>query len=170
MYSIKTKRLLLSHLKESEISPLKRMLSDPAVTRHLFAGKPMSSEEVDSFIEMGFMKQSENFGLGSVCDLATNNFVGFAGIIPCEYAEPGNFEFGCAFQKSAWGKGYAKEIGRAQILYAFENLDIDQLFALAHPDNEASNRALVKLGLKLLKEIQTKERGERLLYCIERHS
>ncbi|VBB46553.1 conserved hypothetical protein [uncultured Desulfatiglans sp.] len=169
MYSIKTERLLLSNLKDFEKSTLKSMLSDPSVMKHLFAGRPMSSEEADVFIDNYFMKQNGNTGLGSVCDLDEKKFIGFAGIIPCEYVDTGKeFEFGFAFQDISWGKGYATEIGRAQIDYAFKHLDIDRLFALAHPNNVASNKVLLKLGMKMLKNIEIKERGERMVYTIER--
>jgi len=145
------------------------MLSDPSVMRHLFAGRPMSSEEADVLIDQYFMKQNDNTGLGSVFDLAEKKFIGFAGIIPCEYVDTKKeFEFGFAFQDISWGKGYATEIGRAQIDYAFKNLDIDRLFALAHPNNVASNKVLLKLGMKMLKNIEIRERGARMVYTIER--
>jgi len=170
MYLIKTKRLLLSNLKESEKISLKSMLKDSSVMRYLLTDKPMSSEEVDVFIEEKFMKQNDNIGLGSICNLATNNFVGFAGIIPCKYVGTKYFEFGFAFQKVSWNKGYATEIGRAQIRYAFENLNINRLFALAHPHNITSNKVLIKLGMKVLRNIETKEGNERILYCIEHYT
>jgi [ribosomal protein S5]-alanine N-acetyltransferase len=86
----------------------------------------------------------------------------------CQYLGVEDFEFGFALNEDSWGKGYAAEIGRAQIKYGFANLPVDRLLALSHPRNVASLKVIEDIGMRFLKEILTEQRGPRLVYAIER--
>ena len=86
----------------------------------------------------------------------------------CQYLGVEDFEFGVALQEDSWGKGYAREICEAHIKYGFENLGIDRVLALAHPQNVASLKVIENMGMRFLKEILTEERGPRRVYVIQR--
>jgi RimJ/RimL family protein N-acetyltransferase len=57
-------------------------------------------------------------------------------------------EFGYWMTKSAWGRGYATEAGRALVANARESLRLKRLVAGHFLDNPASGRVLAKLGFK----------------------
>ena len=167
---IKTERLVLTQLQDNHLAALHQMLFDPTVMQWLFSGKPMNKDEREHLINTSFTFGDELTGLGALIETSTQQFVGFAGLLPCNFVNTKSYELGFALQKNSWGKGYATEIGKAQIRFAFEHFQIDQLFALAHPENAGSYTVLEKIGMQHLKTLETQERGERHLYAIHRQN
>ena len=53
---------------------------------------------------------------------------------------------------SAWGQGYATEIGRALKRYAFEERGLGRIVALIEPENANSERVALKMGMTLERE------------------
>lgn len=72
-------------------------------------------------------------------------FLGCGGLRPYDL-ENGVYEFGVHLLPSAWGQGYATEVGKAVMAYAFESLQAKGLFAGHHPENRGSEQMLLKLG------------------------
>ena len=63
----------------------------------------------------------------------------------------------------------ATEIGKTQIEFAFNTLDVQELFGLTHPENAVSIKVLQgKLGLKHLGKIELDGRGPREIFSITR--
>jgi ribosomal-protein-alanine N-acetyltransferase len=56
-------------------------------------------------------------------------------------------EVGYRLAPDAWGRGYATEGARALVRYGFDQLGLDRIIGLTHPDNAASQRVLQKAGL-----------------------
>ncbi len=166
---IETERLLLRGLRPRDVDFLIAMLSEPRVMKWLFSGVPMDHDSAKSFLESEFTFGKKPIGLGSLFERNPERLIGFAGIIPCRYLDREDFEFGFALREDSWGKGYAKEIGRAQIEYSFNNLKADRLLALAHPQNLASLKVLETIGMRFLKEISTDKRGPRCVYLTEKY-
>lgn len=167
-FSMETHRLLLRGLKDPDIDLLIELLGNPRVMHWLFSGRPVAPPAARSFIDREFTLGDKGFGLGTLCEKSPERFVGFAGIIPCQYLGINDFEFGVALKEDSWGKGYAREFAEAQIKYGFENLPADRLLALAHPQNVASLKVMEDMGMRFLKEILIEERGPRRVYFIER--
>ena len=165
--TIETERLVLRELRDSVMEPLMEMLSAPLVMRWLFGAAPMTVDEARRFVSENFTFGKQAYGLGVLCTKETDHFVGFAGLLPCRYLYEDDFELGFALREDSWGKGYATEIGAAQVEYGFKNFDVTRLLGLAHPQNIASLRTLEKIGMKLIKTIHTDQRGPRCLYIIK---
>lgn len=53
---------------------------------------------------------------------------------------------------SAWGQGYATEIGRPLKRYAFEERGLGRNVALIEPENASSERVALKMGMTLERE------------------
>jgi RimJ/RimL family protein N-acetyltransferase len=79
--------------------------------------------------------------------LSTGEFIGCGGLHPCR-PEERVFELGVHLQVAYWGDGYASEVARAVIDYAFHQLNSSALFAGHHPKNYGSRRVLEKLGFQ----------------------
>ena len=62
-----------------------------------------------------------------------------------------------AFAPEAQGKGYAPELGRAALAFAFEIAKLDRVVAITRLDNIASQRSLEKFGMVREREITTDE-------------
>ena len=79
--------------------------------------------------------------------------------MPCSALDGNDYELGFVLRREAWGKGYAKEIGVAQLEYGFRTTDRDRLLAQVRPSNKASVNALRKLGMSFVKEYERPQRG-----------
>lgn len=76
----------------------------------------------------------------------TGNYIGEAGIISCN-KEANRCVIGYNLLPQYWHKGYATEITKGIIKFAFEELGYERVEALAIEDNGASCRVLEKSGL-----------------------
>jgi RimJ/RimL family protein N-acetyltransferase len=168
-HTIETERLILREFRDGDTQSLLEMLSAPTIMRWLFGAAPMTADEARHFINENFVFGKHAYGLGVLCVKETEYFVGLAGLLSCRYLYEDDFELGFALREDAWGKGYATEIGMAQIAYGFKNFDVRRLLGLAHPQNMASLHTLEKIGMKLLKTINVDQRGPRRVYTIKRN-
>lgn len=78
----------------------------------------------------------------------TDEFIGEAGIISYN-SNADRCTIGYNLLPQFWNKGYATEISRELVSYAFEKLGTERVEALAMKNNAASCRVLEKSGLKL---------------------
>jgi ketosteroid isomerase-like protein len=53
-----------------------------------------------------------------------------------------------------WGQGFATEAGQAGLRYGFDELGVESIVGIVHPENKASQRVLEKLGLRLTQRTQ----------------
>ena len=167
MKLITTMNLLLRPFEPSDFDTLSAILADAEVMQLVLSGTAYSQAESAKFIEDNFLAyESNDIGLGVLCERFNQRIVGFAGIIDYQYAEKGAVEIGFVLAKFAHGRGYATEIGRALMKYALDELKHDRLYATVHPNNSPSNRVMEKLGMKAVNRIEARDRGARLIYCI----
>ncbi len=60
------------------------------------------------------------------------------------------YDLGYRLKTQYWGQGYATETAFAFLEYAFEKLNISEVYAMANIDNAGSNNVLRKAGLKFI--------------------
>jgi RimJ/RimL family protein N-acetyltransferase len=84
--------------------------------------------------------------LWAVCDPATGDLMGVCGFRPSESNEP---ELLFGFWPRYWGQGIANECARAVIAYAFDILQAPVIVAATDVPNDASIRALQRLGMMM---------------------
>jgi RimJ/RimL family protein N-acetyltransferase len=70
-------------------------------------------------------------------------------------------ELGWALLFEHWGKGYATEIGRAGIDFAFGTLGAGEVVAYTEPHNKRSRAVMERLGMTYVKEFE--QGGERFV-------
>ena len=73
-------------------------------------------------------------------------FLGWCGLFPLQ--ESGLIEIGYRYLGKAWGHGVATEAAACVLDFGFQELALDPIVAVAHPDNVASHRVLEKIGLR----------------------
>ncbi|MEV6283961.1 GNAT family N-acetyltransferase [Kribbella sp. NPDC051770] len=90
-------------------------------------------------------------GRWAVVDRASGEVVGglVLSLLP-PYEE--DFEIGWHLKPSAWGHGYATEASRALMRWAFENGSIDEIFAVARPQNLRACATARRLGMEWVGE------------------
>lgn len=93
-------------------------------------------------------KSIDWFDFLPVFEKETNSYIGEAGIISCN-RNANRCEIGYNILPEYWGKGYATELTRFFVKYAFEFLKFERVEALVIQENVASCRVLEKSGFLL---------------------
>ncbi|WP_462163983.1 GNAT family N-acetyltransferase [Pseudoalteromonas xiamenensis] len=143
--NIETKRLRLRAWRQADFQPLSIAYADPNFMKFIGNGVPLSPQE--SWRSMAMMIghwHLKGFGLWAVEDKITNEFVGRIGLF-----EPEGWpaiEIGWGIVPEHWGKGYAYEGALAVKQWAFDQLKLDALISIIHPDNLPSIALAKKLG------------------------
>jgi RimJ/RimL family protein N-acetyltransferase len=144
--TLSTERLILRGFREADLDAYATMSADPEVMRFIGAdGKPRSRTEawrgMATFMGEWALRGA---GMWALEEKASGRFVGRAGIINFEgWPEP---ELGYALARNAWGKGYAREAGRAALDWAFAHMRRERLVSFIRADNLSSKRTAAALG------------------------
>lgn len=146
---LETPRLHLREFMPADANTLFEMESDPQVLRYVTYG-PHSHDEVDADVRFHMEQQFETkrtvFHL-AVTRKGEGQMLGWCGI-KITNARHREGELGYAFDRDAWGNGYATEASTAMLGFAFQGLELHRIFATTHPEHLASRHILEKLGMK----------------------
>lgn len=157
---IETVRLLLRALEEGDIDALVGLWTDPQVTA--FLGGPRDPDELRRAFGQDLSEQSPDpYDLWPVVERSSDTVVGHCGLLGKEVEGLPEVELVYVLAASAWGKGYATEIGRALLQFGFEEMGLPRLICLVDPGNEASGRVAERLGIRF--EGMTARPGNRML-------
>lgn len=161
-FYIETERLILRELRIGDLEGMFELDSDPEVHRYL-GNKPIKNKnEAKKTIE-NVLNQYKERGIGrwAVMEKHTGDFIGWSGIrLNTEYNMNGfttYHDVGYRLIKRFWGKGYATESGKAAVDYAFNVLNLPELYATTEIGNQASHNALLKTGLKYVEDFYFEE-------------
>jgi len=164
---LETKRLILRYQQASDVVFLVDLWADPEVTRYM--GGPRDRDWLQSgFEETAQDPYAERYDLWPVIEKETGQVVGHCGLLDKEVEGRTEIELIYVLASSAWGKGYATEMGQALKRYAFEEMGIGRLIALIEPENTASERVAVKIGMRVEKEVIRPGGEVRKVYAVER--
>lgn len=164
MNILKSKRLVLRNMSKEDFPFLyEKIFTQHNVVQHTFGSGLLSYEEMEELLfQIGSFKT--NLGLSTLIKKDTQEILGLAGVMKSDYLDSLDYEIGFILKEEAWKKGYAKEIGEAQINYVQNILKQKRVLALAKKDNVSSIHTLHKLGFEYFKTIDTKQRGKRELF------
>ena len=148
-----TDRIILRELSLEDAPLMFKMDSDPEVHKYL-GNKPFQhiSESEDNIRFIRDQYVENGIGRWAVVDKESKEFVGWGGLkfITTAINDRNHFyEVGYRFLKEHWGKGYATESAKASLKYAFEEMNLEIVYAMAHGENAGSRHALQKSGLKI---------------------
>ncbi len=145
---LETERCLLRETCEADLDAFYEIYAEPSITAFmepLFEDRAKEEAYVASYRETiyGFY----GFGIWTVVEKNTGTIIGRAGISMREgFDEPEiGFAIGVPWQR----QGYAFEVCKACLDYAFNELDFSEVVALVQPGNTPSENLCVKLGMKL---------------------
>jgi RimJ/RimL family protein N-acetyltransferase len=144
--AITTSRLLLRPFTAEDVEPLHCILGEEGVLRYFPNPEPPPRERVQKFI-LGQLQHWEEHGFGwwAVEPRSKGELIGWNGL---QYLpETDEVEVGFLLRKAYWGKGLATEGARASLRYGFEELGLERIVAIVHPENIASQRVIEKLGM-----------------------
>ena len=142
---LKTNRLIIEHLKDSDISEWAKIESDANVRRFV-DGKVLSFEEARKYVGMNIRHyQKIGYGRYAVRLKENRNLIGMCGFLKENYG----IDFGYRYSKISWGKGFGFESAKVVLNYGFSELGLKTVVGLMAEENCGSIRILEKLGFKL---------------------
>jgi ribosomal-protein-alanine N-acetyltransferase len=100
---------------------------------------------VEAHIEM---QERLGHSAWAVCERSSEKAVGYCGLVPLAGEPEVELVYGMA--RPVRGRGLATEAGRACLIAGFDDLGLERIVALAHPDNVAARRVMKKLGMTLM--------------------
>ncbi|WP_452602875.1 GNAT family N-acetyltransferase [Pontimicrobium sp. MEBiC06410] len=157
MIRIETERLILREFIDSDVDGLFELDSNPIVHRYLGNNPVKSKDESYKYIQDCKPKYKKH-GICrlAVIEKASGNFIGWSGlrfIDDYTFNNHTNFyDVGYRLIPKYWGKGYATESGIASVNYGFNTLKLDTIYGITELGNEASHKALLKIGLDYLED------------------
>lgn len=163
---LQTKRLRLKRLEKSDILALTNIWCDPEVTQ--FMGGPRERVKLEDIFKEDVKDPfGEVYDLWPVEEKKTAKTIGHCGLLEKEVKGNPEIELIYVFSSAAWGKGYAIEIGTAIKRFAFDEMGITRLIALIDPENKASERVALKIGMQFESELVRSEGVKRMIYVVE---
>jgi ribosomal-protein-alanine N-acetyltransferase len=150
---IKTERLTLRAFAKEDAEPLQEILSEDGVLQFFPNTNPPSLEGMEKFIAGQLRHWDERgFGWWAVTDAITQYLLGWSGL---QYLpDTDEIEIGYLLKKSHWGKGLATEGAEQGVRMGFEQLELDFIVGIVHPENIGSHRVLEKLGLHRVEQTE----------------
>ena len=145
---IQTKRLLLRQWRDDDLVPFALLNSDPEVMEYL--PKILSREESDNLAEKILNLISNNgWGFWAAERISDNTFVGFVGLHEPKYELPVKpcTEIGWRLSRKYWGNGYATEAGNASLDFAFNQLNLNEIYSFTSVANIKSQAVMERLKL-----------------------
>jgi RimJ/RimL family protein N-acetyltransferase len=146
--TIKTDRLILKLLRSTDAERLYQIYQREGVLRYFPNPNPPQLERVQRFI-VGQQEHWEVHGYGNwgIIAKGESKMIGWAGLQYLPELE--ETEVGFLLDRPFWGKGYASEAALASLKFGFEQVGLDHIIALVHPENLASRRVIEKCGMDL---------------------
>ncbi|MEG1609099.1 MAG: GNAT family N-acetyltransferase [Clostridia bacterium] len=144
---IETERLSLREMTQDDYAPLCLMLQDASVMyayEHAF-----DDDEAHKWLDRQIARY-DTYGIGwlAVILKETGEFVGQCGLTMQDCDGKNVVEVGYMFNKNFWGHGYATEAAIACKNFAFERLDIDEVYSIIRDNNYASQNVAKRNGMK----------------------
>jgi RimJ/RimL family protein N-acetyltransferase len=144
--TLETERLVLTQLGAEDVAELIAMYQNRRVTRHITATGTRTRDETEAFLgRMLEHWRTHGYGYLVVRVRGEARIAGGCGLM--NLTPDAGPELGYVLDEPAWGKGFATELGKRMLIWAFDELGLQRVTALVAPENDGSLRVLRKLGM-----------------------
>jgi RimJ/RimL family protein N-acetyltransferase len=152
---IETERLVGAPLGDADFADLRALHGDQGVAAMLAAaGLPIPESATREMIARSIQHwRSYGFGFFSFRVHATNQFAGYSGIRHALVEGADVVELAYAVPSALWRSGYANEMSRSVVRFAFEQAVIRELVAFTLPHNLGSRRVMESCGFHYDRDI-----------------
>lgn len=147
---IETERLILKDMSMEDAEDLLRLHSDPLVQKYTGEAIITSIEAMrDRIKKRTTTYKKDGFGRWITILKDGMQFVGWSGL--AYLPEFDEVDIGYRFLQDFWGRGLATEASNGILDYAFDDLKLKRIIAIAMKDNLASIRVMEKIGMQFEK-------------------
>jgi RimJ/RimL family protein N-acetyltransferase len=148
MIILETERLVLRHLSADDAEFILELLNEPSFVRYIGDKQVRNLADARKYIADGPVAsyQQNGFGLNLVQLKSSRTPIGICGVLKRDtLPDP---DIGFAFLPAFWHQGYALESAAAVMSHARAALGMQRILAITSPDNEASEKLLLKIGFR----------------------
>ena len=146
MTEIKTERLILKNITESDANDIFEYSKNPNVGPNAGWKPHESLEETKEIMKIIFLGQDSVFGMVLP---ESGKLIGTLGLLPDQKREYDKaMMLGYAMGEQYWNKGYMTEAAKAVIKYGFEELGLELISCCCYPFNAGSMRVIEKCGFR----------------------
>lgn len=146
---IKTKRLIMKEMQQSDFDDLCKILQDEEVM-YAYEGA-FSDEEVQEWLNKQIRRYKEDgIGLYAVILKETGKMIGQCGLTIQIWKNQKLVEIGYLLKKSHWHQGYAIEAASAWKEFAFDVLGESSVYSIIRDTNIASQKVAIANGMKVI--------------------
>ena len=148
MLTIQTDRLLLRDFRLTDLPAYTNLLAHPASQQFSSEGdtRPEKAEELLRLF-LAWSEERPRLRLQLAVVLPSQDMIGSVGIRVVSMLERQG-SFGCELDPCHWGRGYAREAGRAMIEYGFRELGLHRIYAETLEENVAAIGLAEGLGMR----------------------
>jgi len=148
---LKTQRLVLKQILDSDLNTLHRIFTDSYVRRYLCDGEIWSLQQVQEMLaENQKLFSEKKFGLWSIETNTEQEVIGVVGL--WYFFEEEQPQLVYALLPTATKKGYATEAATKIIEYCFDELGFEYVVASCDRPNIESQKVAERLGMKQVEE------------------
>jgi RimJ/RimL family protein N-acetyltransferase len=146
-----TQRLRLEPIGLRHAADLLALYADPAVAQWYGDWTPEQIDAEVARMERGW--QVDGVHKWMAYDRETGERIGRGGLSRATVDGQIRLELGWVLHRRYWGHGYATEIGRAGLAFAFDELDADRVVSFTESRNRRSRAVMERLGFRYHKEL-----------------
>ncbi|MEG4278609.1 GNAT family N-acetyltransferase [Microcoleus sp. MON1_C1] len=148
---LKTQRLVLKQILDSDLNTLHRIFTDSYVRRYLCDGEIWSLQQVEEMLaENQKLFSEKKFGLWSIETNTEQEVIGFVGL--WYFFEEEQPQLVYALLPTATKKGYASEAATKILEYGFNELGFEYVVASCDRPNIESQKVAERLGMSQVEE------------------
>jgi ribosomal-protein-alanine N-acetyltransferase len=164
MKILETNRLILRHQTPADLESVWALYCDPDV-RKFIPDAPRTYDEAREELEwhMNGHPRRPELGLWATIHKETGRLIGRCGLLPWTIDLREEVEVAYLLAKAYWWQGLGTEAAQAIARYGFEGVNLSSLICMIHPENQASVRLALNIGMVLEKEKED-ELGPYLLF------
>ena len=149
--AITTRHLTLRAFIEQDAAPLHRIFGAQGVLRYFPSSQPPTLDQVRKIVA-GQLTHWEKYGYGWWATVlrSENTFIGWSGLqfLP----DTDEIEIAYLLDPDYWGRGLATEAAQAGLRYGLQDLGLQTIVAIVHPENAASRRVIDKLDMSFVEQ------------------
>ena len=146
----RTDRLLLRLPKADDLPFLTELFAKPELVAHRPVPRPDSPEECAARLARDRAHWKDH-GFGRWAVIANGKLIGFGGVTVSKEFDGLNLSY--HLDPQSWGNGYATELVRESVSFAFKDLGARRIIGLVRSANPASQKVLQKSGFSFEREV-----------------
>ena len=151
--TITTERLIVRPFTLEDTATMHQIINGKDVLKYFPGSKTITEVQVQRMIErIRTHWQDKGYGLWAIELRATGALLGRCGLQHLEETDEVEIDF--IFSRDHWGNGFATEAGKASLQYGLEQLRLQTIVGIVHPENLASQRVLEKVGMAQIEKTE----------------